>query len=127
MKGPAGVRLSGGPAGFVLALAWSSSAAPVVDVVAVCSAIPTKLDLKQAYPGAPGSPPLTSSRLPHGYVDDGLFPDAARHCGLGFGACLTPLDPMPTRAPCWRDLPGAGGLQPIADSRAVRVGAMVLC
>ena len=52
MKGPAVVRLSGSPAGFVLALAWASSAAPVVDVVAVCSAIPTRLDLKQAYPGA---------------------------------------------------------------------------
>ncbi len=34
----------------VVALAWSGPALQV-DVVAVCSAIPLKLDLKQAFPG----------------------------------------------------------------------------
>jgi hypothetical protein len=51
-KSPAIVRVGGAPAGFVLALAWGSAAAPAVDVVAVCSALPTKVDLRQAYPGA---------------------------------------------------------------------------
>jgi hypothetical protein len=49
-KGRAAMRLSGSPTSFILALAWTG---PVqqVDVVAVCSAIPLKVDLKKAFPG----------------------------------------------------------------------------
>lgn len=49
-KGKALTRLSGSPTACVVALAWSGPALQV-DVVAVCSAIPLKLDLKQAFPG----------------------------------------------------------------------------
>lgn len=49
-KGKATTQLSGSPTMCVVALAWSG-AAMQVDVVAVCSAIPLKLDLKQAFPG----------------------------------------------------------------------------
>ncbi len=55
-KGKAMTRLSGSPAVCVVALAWSGPALQV-DVVAVCSAIPLKLDLKQAFPGQPTTCP----------------------------------------------------------------------
>ncbi len=36
---------------FLLALAWATDNAEVVDVVAVCAAIQRQVNLKDAYPG----------------------------------------------------------------------------
>lgn len=44
------MQVNGSPTAFVLALAWAGPAAQV-DVVAVCSAIPLKVDLRKAFSG----------------------------------------------------------------------------
>ena len=43
--------IRGSPSMFVLALAWATDNAEVVDVVAVCAAIQRQVNLQDAYPG----------------------------------------------------------------------------
>ena len=43
--------IRGSPSMFVLALAWATDNAEVVDVVAVCAAIQRQVQLPDAYPG----------------------------------------------------------------------------
>lgn len=52
-EAPIRTLIRGTPTVFVLALAWATDNAEVVDVVAVCAAIQRQVNLKDAYPGAP--------------------------------------------------------------------------
>lgn len=54
--------IRGSPTMFVLALAWATDNAEVVDVVAVCAAIQRQVSLKDAYPGE-HLPPLLSQAM----------------------------------------------------------------